>query len=406
MLIISSWLMHEVRGAEETVPDYLTKVVEDLVKHMGDDNYEVREKATEALIALGPQIKPRIEKALTSTDPEVQLRARQIMFALKWEAAFLKRTGKFIAEVRHGNIKDTALFQQVLQFLSTDESAYMLLDLLRDSQQTLESRRRIAETLRNTYNLNLKPLLADLLELYKAEKDQVIKSHLMQSLARAGRDERLATVLLEDLQSSDYNTRINAISVIGQVREENVLPVLLKLAHDPDQNVRNTVTQALNNFRTAPVFEELLKVFKEEKVNWLKSQLIQMLAGFGDKKLLSELSELVKTEKDTQMLRNTAYAMNNFRGTPEASQILITLLKGNDVGVRSAALDVQRSLQDKTAVPEIIKLLAAENDFDAFNNLLGSLQGLSGQRFTPKEIPRELKDLILKTATAWWEKNK
>ncbi len=54
-----------------------------LITQLGDDDYEVREKATKDLIARGAIVRGKVREALESTDPEVKKRAEQIMEAIK-----------------------------------------------------------------------------------------------------------------------------------------------------------------------------------------------------------------------------------------------------------------------------------------------------------------------------------
>ncbi len=56
---------------------------DELVAKLGDDSYEVREKATEGLIALGAGAIPALERALESEDLEVRLRAGRALRAIR-----------------------------------------------------------------------------------------------------------------------------------------------------------------------------------------------------------------------------------------------------------------------------------------------------------------------------------
>lgn len=53
--------------------------IEELIKQLGNDEWQIREKAQEELIKIGKNIKPILQKHENSPDPEVRLRIKQIM---------------------------------------------------------------------------------------------------------------------------------------------------------------------------------------------------------------------------------------------------------------------------------------------------------------------------------------
>jgi hypothetical protein len=68
------------------VPDNVKKLIEQL----GDEHFEVREKATKELIALGPEAVPGLRGALDHSDPEVHARARRILDTITTSLSYLK----------------------------------------------------------------------------------------------------------------------------------------------------------------------------------------------------------------------------------------------------------------------------------------------------------------------------
>jgi hypothetical protein len=77
-----------------------------------------------------------------------------------------------------------------------------------------------------------------------------------------------------------------------------------------------------------------------------------------------------------------------------------------DANIRAAALNVIRANNDRSVIPELINMLESENDFNSFTTLLDALQGITAQKFFPQQIPKEMKDNILKSCKDWWTKNK
>jgi hypothetical protein len=65
------------------LPYPLKQEIENLIKLLGADDWETREKATQDLIAIGRPAVGLVKEALNSTDPEVKMRARLILGSIK-----------------------------------------------------------------------------------------------------------------------------------------------------------------------------------------------------------------------------------------------------------------------------------------------------------------------------------
>lgn len=53
--------------------------IEELIKKLGDDEWQIREQAQQELIKMGKNIKPLLKKYENSIDPEVRIRIKQII---------------------------------------------------------------------------------------------------------------------------------------------------------------------------------------------------------------------------------------------------------------------------------------------------------------------------------------
>lgn len=90
-----------------------------LVKQLGNDNFEVREKATQALIALGEPTLPFLQQAAKSTDLEVARRAERCLQAILKDPAQRQEEGaKWIALARTlARKKPAGAIEALLAFL-------------------------------------------------------------------------------------------------------------------------------------------------------------------------------------------------------------------------------------------------------------------------------------------------
>src|SRR5947209_13045236 len=56
--------------------------IQTLIRKLGDDDFDVREKTTADLKAMGPAVRPMLREALQDPDPEVRFRAQRCLTSL------------------------------------------------------------------------------------------------------------------------------------------------------------------------------------------------------------------------------------------------------------------------------------------------------------------------------------
>ncbi len=71
------------RGVCEHLAELLFPDTDRLIANLGADSFDIREAATQALSLMGEKIVPRVKPLLSSKDPEVKIRAKQILKAIK-----------------------------------------------------------------------------------------------------------------------------------------------------------------------------------------------------------------------------------------------------------------------------------------------------------------------------------
>ena len=112
-------------GATETFSETINKRVAELIRQLGSDDWQVREKATEELIEIGPLAIGEMQRARNNPDAEIRERAQKIIPLIQWKEAFIRRLDRFISQLRTGKFEDTVLFQDVMMFLSRDASHWL-----------------------------------------------------------------------------------------------------------------------------------------------------------------------------------------------------------------------------------------------------------------------------------------
>ena len=391
----------------ETFSETLAKRINELIRQLGGDDWRAREKATEELIEIGPLAKDEIQKALNNPDAEIRERAQKIIPLIQWKEAFIRRLDRFISQLRTGKFEDTVLFQDVMMFLSRDESVFILLDLLKDSSQSLAIKQQIVAVLSNNSAVSFKPVTNNLLELIQKEKDEQIRVGLLRILAKAGKDERSVAMALQLLKEGTPNMKSIAINILVDMGASSAVPEIMKAIKDADANVKNTAIYAFSSLKTEETTRELVRFMKEEPTGWLRAQAVAILANYNDAKLIPEFLAVLKSDKDFDVLRNTLYALQRFKGDKTIPPALLDFMKTASPQVQPNILSTFQALGDRSVVPELIKMLEKEMDYNGFHAMLGTLQSFAGNhKFTPQIVPDSLKNDIIAKAKDWWEKNK
>jgi HEAT repeat protein len=401
------WCCIGVNLYAETFSETLNKRVNELIRQLGSDDWQTREKAADELIDIGLPAKESLQEVLNNPDAEIRERAQKIIPLIQWKEAFIKRLNRFISQLRAGKFEDAVLFQDVVMFLGRDESVFILLDLLKDTSQSVAIRQQIASALGNNSAVSFKPVINNLLELIQKEKDEQIRAGLLRVLVKAGKDERSVAMALQLLKDGPPNIKSIAINILVDMGESSAVPEIMKVIKDADANVKNTAINALSRLRTEQSTKELVRVMKEEPTGWLRAQSVAILANYGDAKLIPDFILVLKSDKDFDVQRNTLYALQRFKGDKTVSLALLDFMKTASPQVQPNILAAFQALGDRSVVPELIKMLEKETDYNGFHAMLGTLQSFTGnQKFTPQVMPQSLKDEVISKAKGWWDKNK
>jgi hypothetical protein len=184
---------------------------EQLIPQLGDAQFEVREKASAALLRLGPSVLPVVRKARDSTDPEISRRAKKCVLLLERRAA---SRAVVAAAVRR------------LETVATAEAALALLDLFGSVGDEV-------------------PLPDNPLDYLTGDRQPLVdqvRASLVRMLRRSPRvAEQVRTALGDKLPAR----RCAAAAALLLADTEGALPKIRELLEDGDRGVRLGVARAL-----------------------------------------------------------------------------------------------------------------------------------------------------------------
>ncbi|MFA5794894.1 MAG: HEAT repeat domain-containing protein [Candidatus Brocadiia bacterium] len=394
-------------AASQDFTEYLNKGIDGLISQLGDEQWEIREKASEELSRLGMLARPGLEKALSNGDAEIRERAAQLIALNKWREPFTKRMDKFIGQLKNKNFSDKALVNDMVYFLSRDESSPILIDILKDNSQPPDVRYSVATALRNVANVNFKSINNDIIQLYGKDKDENMRAALIWLMSKGGKDEKVMPVLLSALNEPSHQIKQAALYTLAEIGDNTILPEILKMLKGADSNIKSTVLYALNRFRDESVTKELVRVMKEDSSINIRTQAMGMLANYADPKLIPEFLAILKNDKDPYVQQTVLGSLGRYRNEKTIAPVLINMYKTAHTAVQPNILAAIQSVGDKDSIPLLIEILSQETDYNSFHAILNTVQALAAnQKFTPVTIPQNVKDDVITKAKEWWDKNK
>ena len=222
-----------------TLSDAARKSLNDLIEKLGDDDFDIRENASNQLTGAGLAAVPTLRAATRSKDVEVN---RRIDFCLR------------------------VLNQE-------NESGRVISAALLLANQKVENTPRIL--------LNYLPCVPD---------DESIHEGVRNALILFSRQMGKADPLIvEMLTNKDREMRAMAVQILGEALPET-RPAVKKLLQDPDPKVRFTAAQTLARMGDKSVIPELLKLLTDSTLEYAYLTEDMMFQLLGDGKMSVTLS--------------------------------------------------------------------------------------------------------------------
>jgi HEAT repeat protein len=169
-----------------------------------------------------------------------------------------------------------------------------------------------------------------------------------------------------DLQNSDFQYRLKAISALKDYPPDVAVPLLTKHIQDPEFLVRTFVARELGRQKTSESFANLLQIARFDNTPNVRAEAANSLSLFGK----ISASHLVQTffRDDHWLVRRSILAalveMECFEAVLEVCGLG---LEGDDAAVQEASIDALGALagsrQAETALSQLLTLKNSESDY-------------------------------------------
>lgn len=169
-----------------------------------------------------------------------------------------------------------------------------------------------------------------------------------------------------DLQNSDFQYRLKAISALKDYPAEVAVPLLTKHIQDPEFLVRTFVARELGRQKTSESFADLLQIMRFDNTPNVRAEAANSLSLFGR----ISASHLVQTffRDDHWLLRRSILAsLVEMECFEEVLEVCDLGLKGDDAAVQEASVDALGALADsrqkEAALTRLLLLSHSEAEY-------------------------------------------
>ncbi|MEO1295643.1 MAG: HEAT repeat domain-containing protein [Cyanobacteria bacterium J06636_16] len=167
-----------------------------------------------------------------------------------------------------------------------------------------------------------------------------------------------------NLQHSDYDYRIKAITALRNHSPEAALPLLIKHIQDPEFLVRSFVARELGHQRTANAFAGLLEIMRFDNTPNVRAEAANSLSLFG-RAAVSHLVQTFARDEHWLVRRSILAALLDMDCPEELLEICQLAMAGEDNAVQESSVDALGTLatssQQDTALAHLFTLKASES---------------------------------------------
>jgi HEAT repeat protein len=146
-----------------------------------------------------------------------------------------------------------------------------------------------------------------------------------------------------DLQETDFQYRLKAITALEVYPAEVVVPILIDRIADPEILVRSFVAMGLGKQQTAASFSALIEMMKFDLNPNVRAEAANSLSYFG-RAAAPHLSAAFCQDDHWLVRRSILAALTDLQWHNELYEVCLEALAGEDLHLQAAAIDALSSL--------------------------------------------------------------
>lgn len=148
-----------------------------------------------------------------------------------------------------------------------------------------------------------------LISLLRKNSHRLIKEGVCKTLGKIGNTKAIA-VLVKSLDDEHESVRYQATIALGQIGDANAVPSLLEvLKRKDDPLVRSEAAKALGIIGDPSSLKILLTLLRKDENRFIRYHAVTSLGRIGDKKAIKNLQKIFKESKDDRLKLRTLEAL-------------------------------------------------------------------------------------------------
>lgn len=236
----------------------------------------------------------------------------------------------------------------LLRLLERSATEAMLPDLIRATRsEDLAIRTSMARTLARFSTEAVRETLSGLLH----DPHKEVRQAALDSLASLKMPLEVGPIC-QLLRDPDPAISTKAKELLIQAHDPHSTRYLADLLQDEAEEVRHRAMEVLNSVRDSAPLRVLLEALRDKEW-WARARAFDVLCSLGSPQLFSAVVTLLKDEDE--YIRGSAVEI--LKKDQRAFDYLVETLQDHDAGVRMRTVEALVTMQDKRAVPVLLRLL-------------------------------------------------
>jgi HEAT repeat protein/class 3 adenylate cyclase len=201
----------------------------------------------------------------------------------------------------------------------------------------------------------------DLLELYIGymgdSKDEV-RFCFKEAILTEARDKAVPQ-LIDQLQSENFFIRKSCVDLLSKLGDARIARKIVPLVKSENQDIKKTAMDLLCNLGGPEATDAMLDLL-QDKDWWIRKRAVEGISKLKDPITLEPLLQIVRYEKDPQILKSAVDTIGKI-GDRRCARDLLKLLNEEDMVLRQMAMDALINIGDASLVQDLVGMLVSDD---------------------------------------------
>ncbi len=226
-----------------------------------------------------------------------------------------------------------------------------------------------------------RPEINHALEMQLKDPNKMVRSAALSALATRGGKMNIGKIA-ESLTDPDIEVQNKAVDVLVKVNHPDTVRHLVHALKDESEYSRRAAVEVLNEIGDIDSVKDLLEAIKDDDW-WVRSRAGDALAEIGGPKVVDSVVQLINDEDED--IRRTAIEILNTTKDQRAVEHLIKATDDKDWWVRERAVDALAKIGDTKALPKLEAMLGQDTKTDTV--VIRALAKLGNHKHITKIMP-------------------